>query len=94
MIDILFEKVLNANQLLPLLASLMFAAKILLFATNKRRTWKIHNLIYFNNKHLILSHSQKSYQSKVIQNELTIAICALLMIYEYLNFMSLQLNLN
>ncbi|MDB5249527.1 MAG: hypothetical protein JWQ40_3921 [Segetibacter sp.] len=51
--------------------------KFLLFLVNKKRSWKIYNFLYFDNTHLILSHSQSSYNNKKLQNYLTVAIISL-----------------
>ena len=66
--------------------------KILLFTVNKRQSWKLQDLVYFNQSHLLFSTSDKSCMQKKVQNLLSKSIVLLLFILIILKLMLAEIN--
>lgn len=58
--------------------------KFILFILKKKKSWKVYHFIYFDSTHLVLSHSQRSYNSKKLQNIFTITI-AFVAVFQIVN---------
>ncbi len=89
MIEYIILFLLKIKPYLQLLIFGLCATKLVLFLVNRKRTWKMYNFFYFDSTHLILSHSQSSYNSKKFQNTLTQVIVAL-GAFQILNFVVSQ----
>ncbi len=64
--------------------------KVILFIVNRRRSWKLQNLVYFNQSHIMFSTNSKSIMQKKMQNMLTKGIIMLLCILLTLKLMLAQ----
>lgn len=78
MIEHLILLILKVKPYVELLMMTLCAMKVFLFVIKRKSTWKMYHFFYFDNTHLILSHSQNSYNNKKMQNNLTLIIIALL----------------
>jgi hypothetical protein len=66
--------------------------KVVLFVVNRRRSWKLQNLVYFNQSHIMFSTNDKSIIQKKVQNMLSRGIVMLLCILLTLKLMLAQVT--
>lgn len=92
MIDQIVLFLLKTGPYVKMFLIIFCLVKLLLFMVKKNNSWQIHHFFYFNNAHLSLSHSQKSYNNKKLQNNLTLIITLLAGLLILNTFLSYIIN--